>query len=218
MKKITLFVVGALALTLTGCGALGTSLATGGAGSNVLGSLAQTATQGQTLTNILTSFIGADKALDVTGTWKYSQPGCAFTSKNALASAGGEVIAQEIKNKLAPQYNTLGFKASNTQFTFNKDNTFSAKILGTPVSGTYTFDSATQALNMSINLLGVPAYTLNGAVKKNTNGIALLFDAKKILQIMQTLGAVNGAGATLATFSDLASKYDAVRVGFDMTK
>ncbi len=33
-------------------------------------------------------------------TWKYSKPGCAFTSENLLAKAGGEIAANKVEEKL----------------------------------------------------------------------------------------------------------------------
>jgi hypothetical protein len=51
------------------------------------------------------------------------------------------------------------------------------------------------------------------------NGIGLLFEGKKLLTLIQTMSALGGTqNATLGTISDVASSYDGLRVGFDMTK
>ena len=63
-------------------------------------------------------------------TWKYSKPGCAFTSENLLAKAGGEIAANKIEEDLSKYYNKFGFSQSNTYFTFNTNGTFAAKIDG----------------------------------------------------------------------------------------
>lgn len=54
-------------------------------------------------------------------TWKYSKPGCAFTSENLLAKAGGEIAASKIEENLSKYYNKFGFSHSNTYFTFKTD-------------------------------------------------------------------------------------------------
>lgn len=63
-------------------------------------------------------------------TWKYSKPGCAFTSENLLAKAGGEIAASKIEEDLSKYYSKFGFSKSNTYFTFKTDGTFAAKIDG----------------------------------------------------------------------------------------
>lgn len=242
MKKLAILAVGAVCVALTGCGSLGSTLGTtalsaltgssstastvasaasgvASAGSSVLSTLVSNATSGSNLTNILSSVIGLDKASqsDIIGTWKYNQPGCAFTSESTLAAAGGEVVAATCKEKLATYYKSLGFKSSNTQFTFAEDGTYSAKLLGKSISGTYTFDASTQAITLNVSLLGVNAYSLQGYVKKNSDGIALLFESKKILSILQTVGSLSG-NSTVSSITSLTSNYDGVRIGFDMTK
>ena len=71
-------------------------------------------------------------------TWKYSKPGCAFTSENLLAKAGGEIAASKIEEDLSKYYSKFGFSKSNTYFTFKTDGTFAAKIDGKSWNGTYT--------------------------------------------------------------------------------
>lgn len=207
-------------IALSSCGTIGSGLLNGATGSSsssstvgsVLGSVLGTATSGETLGNILSSVIGTDKlkTSSLYGTWHYNGPGCAFTSENALAKAGGEVAASTVKEKLATEYSKLGFTASNTYITFNKDNSFSAKIDGKSFSGTYTFDESTQALNLKGLIIN-----LNGYAKKNTNGIAILFESKKVLTLLQTVAAASG-NSTLSTIGNISKSYDGVRVGFDL--
>ncbi|MBQ6161312.1 MAG: DUF4923 family protein, partial [Prevotella sp.] len=119
-------------MTLVSCGGLGTlGNGTGSsAGTDILGSVLGAVTNGDALGNILASVLGGERPSEtqIIGTWKYAQPGVAFTSDNLLAKAGGEVAASQIKEKLATYYNSLGVKSSNTYFVFNEDKTFSGKI------------------------------------------------------------------------------------------
>lgn len=145
-------------------------------------------------------------------TWKYSKPGCAFTSENLLAKAGGEIAASKVEEKLSTYYNKFGFSSSNTQFAFTTDGNFSAQIDGKPWQGSYTFDEKTHAIQLKGLLLSASGYAT-----KTTNGISLLFDQKKLLNLIKMLSAFKGS-STLSAVGTIANSYDGMRVGFEMTK
>ena len=145
-------------------------------------------------------------------TWKYSKPGCAFTSENLLAQAGGEIAANKVEEKLSEYYSKFGFSSSNTYFTFKTDGTFAAKIDGKSWQGNYTFDEKTHAIQMKGLLL-----SMSGYATKTTNGISLLFDQKKLLNLIKTIGSLKG-NSTLSALGTIANNYDGMRVGFEMTK
>jgi hypothetical protein len=199
MKK-SIFAVVAIVL-LTGCGANSTGLLGGVNGTNALG-------------NILGSVLGINKVSEATlvGTWKYSSPGCAFTSQSVLAQAGGEVASQKVKAKLQQQYNSMGVNSSNTSFTFNGDKTFTAMLGGKSINGNYQLDPETGKIALNTLLL-----SLNGYVNLNTTGMSLLFESQKLLSVMQMLGAASG-NTTLAVLSELSKNYDGIRLGFDLVR
>lgn len=145
-------------------------------------------------------------------TWKYSKPGCAFTSENLLAKAGGEIAANKVEEKLSEYYSKFGFSGSNTYFTFNTDGTFTSKIDGKSWQGNYTFDEKTHAIQLKGLIL-----SMSGYATKTTNGISLLFDQKKLLNLIKTIGALKGS-STLSAIGTIANNYDGMRVGFEMTK
>jgi hypothetical protein len=218
MKKTFLFVA-VISMMLTGCG-MGTTGTTQGdanaaaAGANtgnVLGNVISTMAGNGALGNVLQSVLGLDKISkqDLVRTWTYGQPGCAFTSQQLLAQAGGEAMAATIKSKLQPTYDKVGISAANTQITFNSDGTFSSTIAGTPFSGKYTFDETTYKVTLQGLLLNINCYA-----KKNSDGIGLLFEAKKLLTMLQTVSKMTG-NSTLQTVSDLSKNYDGLRIGFD---
>ena len=145
-------------------GANGTSSSNG----NILGSVLNDVLQGGTISNVITSVIGAQTVTkaNLIGSWKYSGPGCAFTSENLLAKAGGEVAAAQIKSKALPYYQQIGISSSNTYITFKEDGTFSAQFRGTPLSGNWTFDESSYKVTLQGMLLSFNCYA-----KRNANGI-----------------------------------------------
>lgn len=186
----------------------------GGNSSNSTGST--TSKVGSIVGSILDNVIGSTtfKKADLCAhTWKYKSPGCAFTSENLLAKAGGEIAAKKVEDKLSTYYQKAGFSSSNTYFKFNEDGTFNAKIDRKSWSGTYTFDEKTHAIDLKGRLL----LSLNGFATKNTSGISILFESKKLLTIIQTLTALSG-NTTLGTIGEISKNYDGIRVGFDLSK
>lgn len=186
----------------------------GGNSSNTTGST--TSKVGSIVGSILDNVIGSTtfKKADLCAyTWKYKSPGCAFTSENLLAKAGGEIAAKKVEEKLSTYYQKAGFNSSNTYFKFNEDGTFNAKIDGKSWSGTYTFDEKTHAIDLKGRLL----LSLNGFATKNSSGISILFKSKKLLTIIQTLTALSG-NTTLGTIGEISKNYDGIRVGFDLSK
>ena len=217
MKKMTIVAMAFATMMAASCG-MGTTgtektssastSANGGLG-DVLGSVLSGGG-----VNAIQSVLGLDKMTkaSLVGTWKYSGPGCAFTSEQLLAKAGGEVIASEIKDKLLPTYKSLGLSSSNTYLKLNQDGTFSAKIKGTPISGNYTFNESNSQLQLQGLLLNITCYT-----KRTGSNVSFLFESKKLLSLLQTVSALSG-NTTLQTIGDLSKNYDGVRIGFDMSK
>lgn len=147
-------------------------------------------------------------------TWKYSKPGCAFTSENLLAKAGGEIAASKVEEDLSKYYSKFGFSKSNTYFTFKTDGTFAAKIDGKSWNGTYTFDEKTHAIQLKGLLLSA-----SGFATRTANGISLLFEQKKLLTLVKTLSKLNlTSSTTMSAVSSIVDNYDGVRIGFEMTK
>ena len=212
-KKILTAGVLITTLMLSSCGITtnGSSNNTGGnILSEVLGSMGNVNTVG----NVLSSVLGIDKPSerDLIGTWRYSEPGVAFTSDNTLAKAGGEVAAAQAKAKLTESYKTIGLKHDNTQLTFNSDNTFSGRILGRSLSGTWTYDNNNQKIMMKTLLFTIPVYA-----KRTTTGMSYLMESKKLLTILQTVSALSG-NSTVQTIGDLSKNYDGIRMGFEMKR
>lgn len=183
-------------------------------GSNAGNGSNSSSNAGSIINGILNNVIGSGtfKQADLCHTWKYSKPGCAFTSENLLAKAGGEIAASKVENKLEGYYKKFGFSSSNTYFTFNTDGTFSAKIDGKAWNGTYTFDEKTHAIQLKGLLLSASGYAT-----KTTNGISLLFDQKKLLNLIKALSAFKSS-STLSAVGNIANNYDGMRIGFEMTK
>lgn len=200
MKKTTITMLLGGLLLLSGCANM----------NQVLTAMSNT----QGINNAIQSVIGLDKvsAPMLPGTWQYRGPGCAFTSENLLAKAGGEMAAVQIEDKLLPYYQKVGIASGNTAITFSNDGSFSAKVAGKSFSGTYAFDEAKQQIKLQTLLFSINCYT-----KRESNGMSVLFEAKKLLTLLQTMSAMSGS-KDLQTLGDFSKNYDGARIGFDMAR
>lgn len=228
MKKIYSTLLAAVMLLCSGCdtGLLGNLGGLGGLGMGGDDGTASGGTLGSVLGGIL-GVLGSQNTVDgllglvigsvtvneseLYGAWYYTQPGCAFTSENLLAKAGGAVAAETCKEKLLPVYNTLGISSQNTQFQFTQDHQFAAYVKGIPLNGTYTYDPNTATIRVKTMLFSSNVY-----VTRTTRGLAFTFESKNLLKVLQAIAAMSG-NSTLQTVGDLSKQFDGVRLGFDMS-
>ena len=205
-KKTTLaslIAVAVISIAATSCGS-----------SSNLGSILSTIGSSGTMANVFTSVIGLDKVTQkgLIGTWNYDGPGCAFTSENLLAKAGGEVAATKIEQEMEPYFTKAGINSGNTRVTFNEDMTFTATIAGKSFSGKYAFDEESAKVTLQSLLFSINCYA-----KREYRGIALLFESKKLLTVLQTMATLSG-NSTAQKVGELSKNYDGIRIGFDLKK
>ena len=221
IRKSIFTTILAMTIALTGCGVgnmmnQGGTTATGSGGGlgGVLGSVLGGVVNANTASGLLDMVIGHVKLdqRELVGTWVYSEPGCAFTSENLLAKAGGSVAATQVKQRLATVYNSVGIASNNTYFAFDQNGRFEAKVRGIPLSGTYTFEPNNSKINLKTTLFTIPAF-----VTRTTNGLSLTMESKKLLNVLQTVTALTG-NSTLSTVGELSKNFDGVRMGFDVVR
>ncbi len=221
IRKSVFTTILAMTIALTGCGVgnmmnQGGTSATGSGGGlgGVLGSVLGGVVNANTAGGLLDMVIGHVKLdqRELVGTWVYSEPGCAFTSENLLAKAGGSVAATQVKQRLATVYNSVGIASNNTYFAFDQNGRFEAKVRGIPLSGTYTFEPNNSKINLKTTLFTIPAF-----VTRTTNGLSLTMESKKLLNVLQTVTALTG-NSTLSTVGELSKNFDGVRMGFDVVR
>ena len=208
MKRISFVLLMAAAMMVSGCGTTGLNQSNR-QNSKVLGDIFGAVTNGTAIGNVITSVIGLDKVTQqqIQGTWKYKGPGCAFSSEQALAKAGGEIAAVQVEEKLKPYYDNLKITAGNTWFTFNEDQSFKAQVAGKSISGTYTLNEKDGQMTLKTLL-----FSINGYAKREVGGISILFESKKLLTIFQAIAAISGNQA-LEGIGEISKNYDGVRIG-----
>ena len=207
MKKAFFPLLAAMTLMLSSCfstgyGTTSNNNTTGSVLTNVLGAV---------LSNVLLGGMTFDQS-SLLGSWNYSAPTAAFTTEQALTKAGGAAAVSSIASSLASNYSNIGINRSNTSFSFQEGNKFSAKVNGIPFSGTYTYNPQNGEI-----ALKTATETIKGNVTKTEKGMGLMFDSTQMVNILKKEGKVSNTEAVQAV-SKLAKSANGARVGFELTK
>ena len=157
--------------------------------------------------------VTGNKSIDMTGTWTYTGSAIEFESDNFLKKAGGAAAASLAENKLDEQLAKIGIKDGQLSFTFNANSTFTSTIGKRSMQGTYSYDAATNQVQLKyLRLLN-----MNAKVNCTSNSMELLFNSDKLLKLITFLSS-KSSNTTLKTISSLADSYDGMMLGFELKK
>lgn len=149
----------------------------------------------------------------MTGTWEFSGAALEFESDNLLRKAGGSLAATAVEKKLDGFLEKVGIEPGQMSFTFNEDSTFQTTVKGKNLKGNYSYDEATQKINLKFaKLIGI-----NTTVNCTSQQMELLFPSDKLLDLISFLASKSN-NSTLQSISSLADSYDGMMLGFTLQK
>ena len=163
--------------------------------------------------NVVSSVTGSSTSTSVEGTWSYTGPAVDLESDNVLTNVAGTAASSTLENSLSEQLEKVGITEGKMSFTFNADSTFTATISSKTVSGTYTYDSSAEEMKMKFSKV----VNVTAQVNLTSTQLDLLFSADKLLTVISAISSKTSS-STLSTISSLASSYDGVNLGFELTK
>ncbi|MDE7165752.1 MAG: DUF4923 family protein [Bacteroidaceae bacterium] len=213
-KNYSLAILIGMAIMMSGC--TGTTKNTGlGQSIGTTGNMSSTTTStgSSILGTLMTSLLGnTTNKNTLVGTWTYAAPKVAFESENILAKIGSSVASSKIESTLDAQLKKMGFQAGKTTLTLNNDGTCQMVRNGKTLTGTYVYTPSTGQMTIQ-GALGVTKVTLYVSVVGSE--MYMLFDADKLLGMMNTLTSVSSKTNTL---SSLLANYNGLKLGWTMTK
>ena len=204
MKRIKSFAaIVAASLTLASCG-FGTTgqTATTNNGTALGGDVLQQAGVG-ILGTILGNILGGTTTQQsLVGSWTYAGPKLVFESENILSQIGGQVLSNNIEQKLGTYLEKMGFKAGKSVLTFGNDGNCSFALGSRTLPGTYSYDQKTNKL--TLNGLFVTGQ-LPCTVTVQNGQLLMLFDADKLLSIATAVGSKGSSslGSILGSYKGL---------------
>jgi hypothetical protein len=213
-KNTILAAIIAGALSLNSCMNLGSGSSTGTTGGNTDLITAGAAILENLLGGLLSNAITEQSFV---GTWTYQEPQVRFESESLLTKAGGTVMAQSIEKSLDKYLSKVGITKGATTYTFNQDKTFTISTKGRTISsGTYAYDRNTKTLSLN-GTLGIMNQTCT--VGMDGTNLCLLYDADKLLSVLNGVGQLLGKTGALGTVASVfGGSYDGMKVGFSLKK
>lgn len=163
-----------------------------------------------TLTSVFSSSKQASST-NIVGSWTYTEPAIVFTSNNVLTQAASKIAAKKIENKLQTQLSQYGIKKGTMSITFVKDGTFTEKIKGKTMTGTWKVSNSKLLLTYG----GVKTISLTTQVSGNE--LQIVTDATKILTTVKAI-ANTSSNSELKTISSLMSSVKGMKAGLTLTK
>lgn len=150
---------------------------------------------------------------DIYGTWNYRGSACTFESDDLLKKAGGEVAARQVEKKMDETFAKIGIEEGMCSYTFNEDKTFSAVIGKKTLNGTFEYDAKEKTLTMTFLKLA----KMNVTVKRTGRNMDLLFDADKMLKVLQLASSVSSL-KSVAALGKMAEQFDGLLLGYQLEK
>lgn len=150
---------------------------------------------------------------DIYGTWNYRGSACTFESDDLLKKAGGEVAARQVEKKMDETFAKIGIEEGMCSYTFNEDKTFSAVIGKKTLNGTFEYDTKEKTLTMAFFKLA----KMNVTVKRTGRNMDLLFDADKMLKVLQLASSVSSL-KSVAALGKMAEQFDGLLLGYQLEK
>jgi len=219
MKKIISAALIAASLTFASCGLGTTSTTTGQTNADataaVLGGILGNGSLQQTGTGILGAILGnilngATTQQSLVGSWTYAGPKLVFESENILSQIGGQVLSNNLEQKLGTYLEKMGFKAGKSVLTFANDGNCSLTLGSKTLPGTYTYDPSSNKL--TLNGMFVTGQ-LPCTVTVQNGQLLMLFEADKLLTIATAVGSKSSS-----SIGTLLSSYTGLKLGWAMTK
>ncbi|MDD3789490.1 MAG: DUF4923 family protein [Petrimonas sp.] len=151
---------------------------------------------------------------DIAGKWNYQGTACLFETDNLLKKAGGAVVANKVEKQFNDYCRKVGIKEGKSDFVFNADSTYSAKLGLARLKGKYSIDKETNLITMSY-MLGMGK--LRATPVQSGNNLKLMFEADGFLKMMKTLSMFTKDNS-IEILAAMADMYDGMLLGFDLDR
>lgn len=151
------------------------------------------------------------QADELVGRWAYVEPVVLSTSGNLLARMAGNTFSDDLRKLIDDYFERANVTPTNTTLVFRKNGTFSRSVAGQATTGVWMVDGGYVRLAEK----NVQTSCMNTHIEQDT--LALVVDADKILEALQSLGGISDSKSKKALVK--MSKYlTGMKGGFLMVR
>ena len=151
----------------------------------------------------------------MTGKWGYDSPAVRLEGDNQLANLAGNALVSNVEDKLQTAYNFVGIKKGSHSLTLNNDNTFTMVVGKRTLTGTYTYNAETHALELKFTTKLLKLTTLSGYAHIDGEKLDVAFDCTKLVNFLSALGS---KVSMLNSVTQLLENYDNIYLGFSYAR
>ena len=148
----------------------------------------------------------------VAGEWQYSKPYVHAQGASFVGKLGKPIAKSKLKKNLDKAFKKLKIKKRWNSMTLSADGNWEMRLLGLPMKGRYTYDTATEQLTLRWN--GIP---LKSHTHRDGKKLYIAFDTDRLLALMHVLSGLSHS-ETLKALSFLSRNFSDVMVGFEMKR
>ncbi len=211
MKKISIVLMAAAVM-----------FASSSASAQKLSNLLKSVASSDVVNSVVNAYVPGANSVSLPGSWTYTGCAISLTSDNVLSNVAGSAVTSGVEKKADDYLQKIGIKSGSLSFTFNEDKTFTCKVFGINLSGTWQLKDDASKVQLQYGKL-MKYLSMTGTLSKTTDGCEILFDADKFLSFVKT--ALSFAGKSSSTtssstsgLSSLTSSYKGMKMGYKLAK
>ncbi len=186
--------------------------------SNLLKSVASS----DVVNTVVNTYVPGANSVSLPGSWSYTGAAVSLTSDNTLTNIAGSAVTSGVESKVDEYLQKIGIKSGSFSFTFNEDKTFTCKVFGINLSGTWQLKDDASKVQLQYGKL-MKYLSMTGTLSRTTEGCEMLFDADKFLTFIKTALSYAGKSSSSTSsstsgLSSLASSYKGMKLGYKLAK
>lgn len=176
-----------------------------------------------TIGNILGGLAGVVYSAPISLNGTYTYDGCAISASSSegglVSNIAGSAVSSTIEPKVDEYLAKVGIKPGAMTWVFNNsDNTFTAKIGGISIPGTYKVGEGENTVTLTFGK-SMKFLSMTGTLQSTSTGAKMLFQADKLLAFAKRVASLLGNNsAEVSAILKLADGYDQFKVGLKLTK
>lgn len=168
--------------------------------------------------SVINTYVPGANSVSLPGSWSYTGSAISLSGDNVISNVAGSAVTSGIEDKVDGYLQKVGVKPGSVFFTFNEDKTFTSKIFGITLNGTWQINNDAQRLTLQYGKV-MKYLSMTGTLSKTGSGCEILFDADRFMTFIKTALSYAGKSSSEAgTLSNLTSSYKGMKIGYKLER
>ena len=202
--------------------AVAVMFASSNASAQKLSNLLKSVASSDVVNTVVNTYVPGASAVSLPGSWSYTGSAISLTSDNTLTNVAGSAVTSGVEKKVDEYLQKIGIKVGTLSFTFNEDKSFTCKVFGINLSGTWQLKDDASKVQLQYGKV-MKYLSMTGTLSRTTDGCEMLFDADKFLTFIKSALSFAGKSSSSTSsstsgLSSLTSSYKGMKMGYKLAK